>query len=376
MPEGFQLRDVFNAEVVNEFAASIKSNWSDFDETGFKNAIIPKFPELSYGGRSDLITEKLREFLPEDYPTAIDILLRSLMPELKGDNLSGFGRFIVMPQCAFVSRYGKAHYDVSIQALYEMTKRFTAENDLRTFIELEPERTMAILHKWAQAPNCHVRRLVSEGTRPRLPLGRRLKMFIEDPQPLMSLLDKLIPEPTLLVRRSIANNLNDVAKDNPDIVVETLERWRRKHPGEEMEWLIKHASRTLIKMGHPGALRMLGFSDDAKVRLENFRVFEPNIKVGDYLEFTFDLVSEGTTEQNLAIDFIIYFLKANGKHAPKVFKLSTKTLQPGEKISLKKRHSFKKIGIRPYYAGEHRLAIQINGKESEPVVFELETSQF
>ncbi len=373
MPEGFQLRDVFNAEVVNEFAASIKSNWSDFDETGFKNAIIPKFPELSYGGRSDLITEKLREFLPEDYPTAIDILLRSLMPELEGDNLSGFGRFIVMPQCAFISRYGTAHYEVSINALYEMTKRFTAENDLRTFIELEPEQTMAILHEWSQDANCHVRRLVSEGTRPRLPLGRRLKMFIEDPAPLMNLLDKLIPEPTLLVRRSIANNLNDVAKDNPDIVVETLERWRRKHPGEEMEWLIKHASRTLIKMGHPGALRMLGFSNEAAVRLQQFKVLKPNISVGDYLEFTFDLVSEGTTEQNLVIDFVIYFMKANGKHAPKVFKMSTKAIQPGETITLKKRHSFKKIGIRPYYAGEHRVAIQINGKESEAVNFWLKT---
>ena len=372
MQETFQLRDVFNPTVVTNFAAAIKSNWSAFDEAGFKNEIIPKFPELSYGGRSDLISEKLREFLPSDYPTAIDILLRSLMPELEIEEISGFERFIVMPQCAFVSRYGRDYYEVSIKALYEMTKRFTAESDLRTFIELEPERTMAMLHEWSQDANCHVRRLVSEGTRPRLPLGRRLKMFIDDPKPLMFLLDKLIPEPTLLVRRSIANNLNDVAKDNPDIVVETLERWRHKHPSEEMEWLIKHASRTLIKMGHPGALKLLGFSDGAAVRMENFQVAQPKIKVGDYLEFSFDLISEGEQAQHLAIDFVVYFLKSNGKHAPKVFKLTTKTIQPGGKIQLKKRHSFKKIGIRPYYAGEHRVAIQVNGKESEAVKFWLE----
>lgn len=372
MQETFQLRDVFNPTVVMNFAAAIKSNWSAFDEAGFKNEIIPKFPELSYGGRSNLITEKLREFLPDDYPTAIDILLRSLMPELEIEEISGFERFIVMPQCAFVSRYGRDYYEISIKALYEMTKRFTAEGDLRTFIELEPERTIAMLHEWSQDANCHVRRLVSEGTRPRLPLGRRLKMFIDDPKPLMSLLDKLIPEPTLLVRRSIANNLNDVAKDNPDIVVETLERWRHKHPSEEMEWLIKHASRTLIKMGHPGALKLLGFSDGAAVRMENFQVVQSKIKVGDYLEFTFDLISEGAQAQNLAIDFVVYFLKSNGKHAPKVFKLTTKTIQPGERIQLKKRHSFKKIGIRPYYAGEHRVAIQVNGEESEAVKFWLE----
>ncbi|MBK7871651.1 MAG: DNA alkylation repair protein [Saprospiraceae bacterium] len=374
MQETFQLRDVFNPQVINDFAAAIKSNWSDFDEMNFKNEIIPKFPELSYGGRSNLIMEKLREFLPDDYPSAIDILLRSLMPELEIEEISGFERFIVMPQCAFVSRYGRDHYEVSIKALYEMTKRFTAEGDLRTFIELEPERTMAMLHEWSQDSNCHVRRLVSEGARPRLPLGRRLKMFIENPKPLMALLDKLVPEPTLLVRRSIANNLNDVAKDNPDIVVETLERWRHKHPSEEMEWLIKHASRTLIKMGHPGALKLLGFSDGAAVRMENFRVVRPKIKVGDYLEFSFDLISEGKQEQNLAVDFVVYFMKSNGKHASKVFKLTTKTVQPGEKIQLKKRHSFKKIGIRPYYAGEHRVAIQINGKESEALKFWLETN--
>lgn len=371
MAEEFQLREVFNAEVVRDFAAAIKTSWADFDETGFKNAIIPKFPELSYGDRSKLITENLRQFLPKDYPTAIDILLQSLMPEMEGEELSGSGRFIVMPQCAFVSSYGKEHYDVSIHALYEMTKRFTAENDLRTFIELEPERTLSILHKWAIDPNCHIRRLVSEGTRPRLPLGRRLKMFITDPKPLVDLLGKLIPEPTLLVRRSIANNLNDIAKDNPDIVVETLDNWRANHPSEEMEWLIKHATRTLIKQGHSGALRLLGFSDQPQVQMTNFQFVNDQIKVGDYLEFSFDLISEAKTEQQLAIDFVIYFKKANGKHAPKVFKLTTKTIQPGETLSLKKRHSFKKIGIRPYYSGTHRIAIQVNGQEQALIPFEL-----
>lgn len=371
MQEGFQLRDVFNADVVSDFAASIKANWSGFDEQGFNNAIIPRFPELSYGDRSNLITEQLRTFLPNDYPTAIGILLQSLLPEMEDEELSGFGRFIVMPQCAFVSRYGKDHYDISINALYEMTKRFTAENDLRTFIELAPERTLAILHDWTSDPNCHVRRLVSEGTRPRLPLGRRLKLFIEDPKPLMELLTRLIPEPTLLVRRSIANNLNDVAKDNPDIVVDTLAQWRATHPGADMEWLIKHATRTLIKQGHAGALQLLGFSDKPQVKMENFQLKKDQIQVGDYLEFSFDLKSEAATGQHLAIDFVIYFLKANGKHAPKVFKLTTKTIQPGETLQLRKRHSFKKIGIRPYYPGTHRVAIQINGQEGEAYGFVL-----
>jgi len=363
----FQFRNVFNAQVVNALAENIAKNYSDFDQKNFCESINPFLENLGFGERSALITDKLHEFLPKEYPKAIDILLKSLMPEIEADTLAGFDRFIVMPQCSFVSRYGKNHYDLSMHALYEMTKRFTAEGDLRTFIELDVQKTLQILEKWAFDPNPHVRRLVSEGTRPRLPLGKRIKLFQEDPTPVLHLLDLLKDDKVLYVRRSVANNLNDIAKDNPEKVVDTLKKWQ-KNATPEREWLIRHASRTLLKDGNKGALALQGFGEKPEIKLD-FKILTPNLRQGE--ELIFEIHIEALSEQALMIDYIVDFVKAKGNTSPKVFKLTKKNLKKGEKISLLKKHSFRPIGIRPYYAGKHGLCLQINGQIYEKYYFEL-----
>lgn len=361
MPENFQIRDVFNPRVITRLAEDLRHAWSGFQSDAFLGMILPNLAEMTYSERSKAITHALKVHLPADFPDAAALLVRVLPPPLKGEEEETYDRFIIAPQTAYISRYGMEHFEVSIRALYEMTKRFTAEWDIRHFIDRYPEKTLAVLAEWAEDENLHVRRLVSEGSRPRLPWGTRLQRFIADPRPAIVLLEKLKTDPSLYVRRSVANHLNDIAKDHPDLLVNTLERWKNEHASPELDWLIKHALRTLVKDGHPGALQLLGFEKGALVTLENFRLQPETIQMGEHLTFSFTLVSTAPKPQKLVVDYVVYFMKANGSLAPKVFKLTTTTLAPGESKNVEKRHPFRKITTREYYPGEHRLAVQVNG---------------
>jgi 3-methyladenine DNA glycosylase AlkC len=370
MQEGFQLRDVFNPAGVNKLAAAIHQTWPEFDAAGFSADINAQLAPLNFGARNNLIRDKLWDYLPKHFPTAGQILIDSLGPELMVEELTGFDGFMVMPQCDFVAKYGLEYYDLSMKALYEMTKRFTAEGAIRPFIEKYTDQTLTLLQTWAHDLNCHVRRLVSEGTRPRLPLAPRLSQFVKDPRPVLKLLENLKADPILLVRRSVANNLNDIAKDNPDLVVATLCEWQ-KSPDPGTQWIIGHASRTLVKQGHPEALALLGYPAGPALQVQNLKLEKPVVHLGEHLNFSFDIRSEADQLQNLMIDYVVYFMKANGKQAPKVFKMAKKRLKPGETLSLAKKHPFKPISTRVYYPGEHRLGIQINGQVLAEAEFRL-----
>jgi 3-methyladenine DNA glycosylase AlkC len=223
----FRLRDVFNGAAVEQLAHNIARAWPAFDRVAFASTINSQLEMLSFGGRNALIRDTLRAYLPQEFPQALRILLDALGPEIPHCEVTGVEGFMVMPQNDFVAAYGLEHLDLSLRALYELTKRFTAEGAIRAFLQAYPEQTLARLAEWAADPNCHVRRLVSEGTRPRLPLAPRLPAFVKDPRPMLALLERLKADPVLMVRRSVANNLNDIAKDHPDLVVETLLRWKQ-----------------------------------------------------------------------------------------------------------------------------------------------------
>lgn len=370
MEQTFQVRDVFNESAVNKLAADLSGAWREFDAKGFRHAINSQLKPLSFSERATLICDTLWEFLPKEYPRALKIILKSLPPELENREITSYDGFIIMPLNDYVAKYGLEHYDLSMQALYEMTKRFTAEGAIRAFILKEPEKTLAILSQWAEDENCHVRRLASEGTRPRLPWTMQLKPFIEDPRPVLALLEKLKTDPELMVRRSVANNLNDIAKDNPDLVVSTLKRWS-SIDDEGTQWLIRHAARTLVKQGNQGALSVLGFDADAEISVSKIRLDKSTVKIGEGLTFSFEITSKSKRTQNLVIDYVIHHVKANGKLAPKVFKLSKKRLEAGEVVDIEKRHSFRLINTRKYYSGVHRLEVQVNGKVYTNITFEL-----
>ncbi|MFV2016553.1 MAG: DNA alkylation repair protein, partial [Candidatus Heimdallarchaeota archaeon] len=244
----------------------------------------------------------------------------------------------------------------------------SSEFDVRPFITKYPEKTLKFLKKLTNDNLALGRRLSSEGTRPRLPLSSPLREFIKDPSPVIEILELLKDDPSLIVRRSVANNLNDISKDNPDIVVSLLEQWSKK-ASKERKWLIGHALRTLLKQGHQGALAILGYFPPDEIELPKFSVNKDEITLGDEIKFEIEINNKSGNELKLMIDYLIYFMKANGKQSPKVFKLSKRIISPYEKFSLNKKHQIKPLSTRKIYQGRHCLQIKINGKKFEKLDF-------
>ncbi|MCJ7735313.1 MAG: hypothetical protein MUP11_12295, partial [Anaerolineales bacterium] len=203
--------------------------------------------------------------------------------------------------------------------------------------------------------------LASEGCRPRLPWGLRLRELVVDPSPILPILEKLKNDPREEIRRSVANNLNDISKDHPDLVVEILSSWQDQDDSDRCR-LIKHALRTLLKAGHPGAMSLIGFSSTPEIRVENIRLEPREILLGEEVIFSFEILSTSQEEQQLMVDYVVHFLKASGTHTPKVFKLSQKTLKPGERIKITRKHGIKPITTRKYYPGVQIFQPQVNGR--------------
>ena len=362
MAEQFLLKDVFNERNITELARSLEKV-THFDDSGFIAACLDGFASLSFSERNLHIAHCLGKYLPDSYPEAVNALLRALGGELDVDDLEGMEGFIIMPQCAFTALYGLDHFEESMKAQYELTKRFSAEFSIRYFILKYPLRTMLVLKKWAGDDNCHVRRLASEGCRPRLPMSIRLPLFIKDPAPCLEILELLKFDPVLYVRRSVANNLNDIAKDHPQLVTQLLTRW--KSEGVD-EWLIRHALRTLFKQGNTAALSLFGYDPQAKIS-SRLTLHTLEVLFGEQLQFC--LTVDSAEEQALMIDYRIYFVKANGSLKAKVFKL--RKLKLSGELTINKSHAIKPISTRKYYPGEHWLEILINGQPHDKVKFNL-----
>ena len=274
-----------------------------------------------------------------------------------------------MPMTHYVGLCGHGHFDLSMTLFKELTKRFSSEFGIRFFLLESPDKTLSILKKWANDKDRHVRRLVSEGTRPRLPWAMRLPIFIKDPMPVIDLLEQLKDDDEVYVRRSVANNLNDIAKDHPDIVAEIAAQWI-KGASEERKKLIRHACRTLIKNGHKKTLKVLGFNPP-KIKQASIDILTPEVVFGDVLQFTMTIVSDSKQKQALMIDYIIHHQKANGTTSPKVFKWQTTTLPAKKTLTSTKKHAIKKITTRVYYPGTHTVEVVVNGVSVGAADFQL-----
>jgi 3-methyladenine DNA glycosylase AlkC len=226
---------------------------------------------------------------------------------------------------------------------------------------------MAQMLAWAKHDSEDVRRLASEGSRPRLPWGISIPALKRDPSPILPILDTLRHDPSETVRRSVANNLNDISRDHPELTIDVLRRWQDGTP--DVSEITHHALRTLIKQGHPEALNLLGYSHGAEVTVRNLRVEPATIPMGGEVRFSFDIVSTGQTAQELMIDYVVCFMKANGKQNPKVFKLAKRTISPGESMAISRTQSFRPITTRKYYPGDHSIAPKINGQVYDAVSF-------
>ena len=372
MSETFLIRDFFNAEIATTVANKIKSLYSSFDQEGFLSFIIAPLLEQTYTERKETFTTALIRFLPDDYPTAVDIIIKSLPPEYQSDQLEATSnRFYISAFTGFISKQGLDHFDLSMEALYKMTKCFTAEWDIRPFILLDSIKSFALLTKWSNDNNPHIRRLVSEGSRPNLPWGKKLKFVDEDPSgTTLPLLAKLQNDPVEYVRRSVANHLNDLAKNNADLVVKYLSDWKKQNYTKDKERMINHALRTLIKNGHKGALALIGYDDDFDISLA-FTKHDTTVAWGEKYEFEFTIKNNRPFEKPLIIDYILGFQKKDGSVKPKVFKLKKIILKDNETLKIQKSQSFKEISTRTYYPGKHQVSIQVNGKTLGTIEFDL-----
>ncbi len=367
--ESTLFKDHFNETSVLNLGEQVKAAHPSFALQRFLEEVNGELPELELKGRVQLIARALRNNLPDPYPEAQQVLLKTLGAPLQTDRSISENGFGYWPIAQFIEDHGVEELEASLKGMYEITQRFSAEFAIRPFLKKYPEQMFAVLKTWAQDENLHVRRLVSEGTRTRLPWGMRLHFLIEDPSPIIPLLEMLKDDPELYVRRSVANNLNDLSKDHPEMVMELLEKWS-EDASEEVQWITGHALRGLVKAGDARALAILGYGKVA-IEIHDFEVNPEEIKLGEKISINFMLRSKSKRPQNLMIDYIIHHVKANGGTSPKVFKLAKKQLGPGKDQLIQKNHAIKPVTTRVYYPGTHTIEIQVNGEIIAAREFEL-----
>ncbi len=372
-------KNLLNAQVVADIGRHLQRASPEFNGKRFTSLANAGLDTLELKARSWHLCAALESTLPGDFNAAADLMetalasIDTLVDETldgpTGARDDGLAGWAVWPLTEYVARHGHADTPRALRALHAMTQRFTAEWAIRPFILREPELSFAALHAWADDASPHVRRLVSEGSRPRLPWGMVLKPLVDDPSPTLPLLRKLMDDASPYVRRSVANHLNDIAKDHPHIV----EAWLHEHlPGAPAprQALLRHASRTLVKRGHAGVMSAWGVGERFKGRAA-LALSSSRAQVGDSLQLQINIRSTAKSAQRLAIDYAVHHVKASGDTSAKVFKGWVLELDAGEARELLKKHSLKPITTRRYHAGAHRIQLLINGQPAAEAGFEL-----
>ena len=363
---------LFNHETVGKIATEIKSIYQGFDQEGFERETLAMFPQLELKERLSHISEMLKQYLPEDFEIALEIIQKALpgpLDEHKGDN--DFGEFIYAAYGEYIACYGcnDLYLQISLKALREITKRFSVEYAIRDFINRYPKETLEMLESCSNSMNYHERRLASEGLRPKLPWAKKLTLPYDNA---IYILNNIYMDKTRFVTRSVANHLNDISKIDPGKVIELLKQWRAegKQEHKEMEWICRHALRTLVKQGDREALEFLGYKKDPDVKLGEMRLESLHIRLGEALIFHIDV--EAKSDVDLMIDYVIHFQNRFGKMSPKVFKIKKYQISKGEVLQVRKAHGFKAdMSTRKLYIGEHRVELQINGTIVASKSFEL-----
>ncbi|WP_417523846.1 hypothetical protein [Marinovum sp.] len=371
MSEAFSLRDhLFNQATLGQLAGEFAARVPGFDAGRFLDEVLPQLPDLPLLQRLEAMADGIEAQLATDFPEMAAQLEAAMPPPLdplRSDD--DFGQFIHAVPGILAVRHGLEHHrERALDLLHAATQRFSMEFYIRPFLNRWPDETLARLRLWAEDDNYHVRRLVSEGTRARLPWARAITL---DPLVPLPLLDRLHADRARYVTRSVANHMNDIAKIAPEVVIERLASWQtqaRQTPAE-LAWITRHALRTLIKQGHPGALDLLGYHAEAPVTVE---IALPSEAIAKGAPLVFDLRLSAPEDVPVLIDYVIWFRKADGRLAPKVFKLKQTQLTAGTPLRLRKSHRLKWDATTfRLFAGAHRLGIQVNGQVRAEAEFTL-----
>lgn len=373
-PDMEPLKNLFSPELVGHIASHLKRRHPGADTVTFETSVLQALPRLELKERAQLIADHLFRGLPTDAGERHTILLSMLHPDehesanarSDADGLCGWA---VLPLTLVVGQHGLADFSGGLEALREMTKRFSSEFAVRYFLIEDQSACLAIMSQWVNDPNRHVRRLVSEGTRPRLPWAMQLPALIRDPAPVLPLLEALRDDPEPYVRRSVSNHLNDVAKDHPGLVAVIAQTWIAS-ASPERRALLRHACRTLIKRGDSRVLAAFG-QHPPRASFGALELSATRVTIPGDLTISMEITSLAKDVQDLTVDYVIHFRKANGSLASKVFKGSVFSLRPGESRRFRRSHRFAHITTRRHYTGSHGVSLRINGQDTDVVMFEL-----
>lgn len=360
MPEKLKDTLIPTAQVL-KLADALHSVYPEFATDEFSRLVLDSdWTERELKQKMRHITVCLKQTLPDDYASAIRIL-EQIAPQFRG--------FIALPFSDFAECYGIDDWDISMKALAVFTSSCTSEFAVRPFLDKNPEQAMNYFYQWAEDENEQIRRLSSEGCRPRLPWGMALRKFKKDPTPIIPILEKLKHDQSEYVRKSVANNLNDISKDHPEIVLNLCEQW--KGLSKETDRMIKHACRTMLKDGHKRALMLFGFGAPDQLFVSNLSADKQTLKIGENFFFSFVLSNNSGKPQTVRLEYRVHYMKANGKTSPKIFQISEGKFPSGEH-SVSKKQAFTDYTTRTHFPGEHRLEIIVNGKAKAEMKFWLE----
>lgn len=371
---------MYNEQFFDRFTRDLKLVVNDFDARSFVSQIMDaEWENREYKQRIMHITSILKKFLPADYKDAIAKIVELLdlvkdrLPDFSIIDDKNFGLLTLEYGAIldnYVEQYGLDDYETSVEAIEKITQFTSCEFVTHPFIRKYPDAMMKQMLVWSKHEHWGVRRLASEGCRPRLPWAMALPNLKENPAPIIPILENLKNDPSKFVRLSVANNLNDIAKDNPETVIDLAKRW--KGESEEVDWVLKHGCRTLLKQGNPEVMELFGFDASVShIGIADFQIPMPEVKVGDSLEFSFNLSNRSSKKTKIRLEYGIYYRKANGTLARKVHKISEKEYAGNSTTRITRKHAFRVVTTRKFHLGLHRVAVIINGTEFEKHDFKL-----
>lgn len=362
------LKNIFSRPLIEDFAGQVGVVWPAFDRAAFLARVFDHaWPQRELKQRMRHIAESLRAGLPPAYPDALDVVTAVTRQWLHthGDGMKF--EYCFVPD--FVEVYGLEDPERSIPALELVTRWCSAEFAVRPFLLRYPERLYAQMLAWSSHPNPVVRRLASEGFRPRLPWGMGVPALKRDPAPILPVLENLKADPDEVVRRSVANNLNDISKDHPALALGIARRWWGQHPATDR--LVRHALRGLLKKGHAEALAQFGFDQGVSgIAVEGLRV-SPSVMIGGTLDFSFSVINTSDAARQIRLEYGIDYRTGSGKISAKVFKIKELTLAPGQIDVVRKYQRFTDFTTRKHFPGTHRLRVLVNGKALAETGFEV-----
>jgi len=354
------LKNIYNRQFFETFTRILKSIFPSFQDKNFLAAIhTTGWQQMELKQRIRHISMTLGKFLPGTYKNQLKIIAGIVTQLQKGEEHPNSFAWICLPD--FIEIHGLAEVELSLDAMEKLTAFISCEFAVRPFLLADPETVMKRMLIWSKHPNENVRRFASEGCRPRLPWGKAIPAFKLNPAPILPVLENLKDDPSEFVRKSVANNINDIAKDHPGIVLDLIKKWKGR--SKNTDWILKHGSRTLLRKADPAIYKQFGLSAAHSCELSAFKLGKKEIKIGDTISVAFVLTNKSVTRQLVRLELAVHYMKSSGTTTRKLFKLSEKMFSPGLQNHFTRNINFKDLTTRTHYVGRHAIGVVVNGRE-------------